>query len=123
MLKNEETIVTTVLDGGENSKDTYHTVISYSGKGGAIYNNNAKLNISNAKFTSNKAGESGGAIYNAVTSPLNIKNSEFKSNSSLNKITTKEYTVNTTTGKKSKTITTSVYDENGKGGAIYSNGI
>lgn len=53
---------------------------STTGNGGAIYNANGKtINITNNSFSGNKAGEAGGAVYNAGT--LTISGNTFKGNS------------------------------------------
>ncbi|MCM1266096.1 MAG: hypothetical protein NC200_07845, partial [Candidatus Gastranaerophilales bacterium] len=120
------TTITDVVSNDDGTKTTYSTTTSYGGKGGAIYNSSSeKLDIINSTFTSNKAGENGGAICNEnQDSELNINGSTFKSNTSLNKVVTKEYSVNNSNNKKSSTKTTvNIYDENTKGGAIYTQGV
>ncbi len=114
-----------VATNNDGVNTTYTTTTTNTGRGGAIYNaSDSDVTIVNSTFTSNKAGETGGAIHNESTeSSLNISGSTFKSNTSLNNIVTKQYSVNNVTGKatKEKTVST-IVDESGKGGAIYSKG-
>ncbi|MCM1264581.1 MAG: hypothetical protein NC200_00125, partial [Candidatus Gastranaerophilales bacterium] len=85
---------------------------SYMGSGGAIYNENGTINITNTTFTSNQAGEDsgGGAIYNE-NGTINIyEGTKFTSNSAKVKYTD-TWKENGKTYKESKYI--------GYGGAIF----
>lgn len=69
---------------------TNSTYISNDGSGGAIYNKNGDLNISDSTFENNKAAY-GGAIFVETDSngTLNISNSKFINNTSYNESTDK----------------------------------
>ena len=84
------------------------------GYGGAIYNENADINIENNSFENNTA-ESGGAIANRGTAV--IKNSEFSNNKSNSLISGK-----TTYTHNGEEYTKDISWYNGLGGAIYNNG-
>ena len=115
--------VTTLTNVSETpSEDGLKTITTtttrYGGNGGAVYNTSDNSTVSDSSFISNKAGQKGGAI--ATYGNLSIENSTFTSNTTVNKITQKQYTTTIATGKKSGTKTISnVNDTTSTGGAIY----